>query len=81
MFSRCWPRSCCGSAVISQLFDPIPMTGVFLGFAVVAFAAYELGCRFGRWWQRRSPDEAAGPTEMMVGSSLALLAFLLAVTS
>jgi hypothetical protein len=65
---------------MSQPLDPIPVTGVFLGFVIIAFAVYELGYRFGRWWQGRSPVEATGPTEMMVGSILALLAFLLAVT-
>jgi hypothetical protein len=64
----------------AQLFDPIPVPGVFVLFAIVGLAAYEVGYRAGRWWQERTPDEAAGPTGMLVGSLLALLAFLLAVT-
>ena len=64
----------------SQLLDPIPVTLVFIGFVIVALATYEIGFRLGRWWQLRSPDEEEGPTGMMVGSILALLAFLLAVT-
>jgi hypothetical protein len=41
---------------------------------------YEGGFRLGRWWQDRTPGEQEGPTGMLVGSILALLAFLLAVT-
>ena len=41
---------------------------------------YEAGFRLGRWWQDRTPGEQEGPTGMLVGSILALLAFLLAVT-
>ena len=63
-----------------QLLDPLPSVGVFLVFALVALVAYEVGFRAGRWWQERTPDEKEGPTGMLVGSLLALMAFLLAVT-
>jgi len=63
-----------------QLLDPIPVVGVFLLFAALSLAAYEIGFRLGRWWQQRTPDEREGPTGMLVGSLLALMAFLLAVT-
>lgn len=63
-----------------QLLDPVPVVGVFLLFAVIALAAYEVGYRVGRWWQGRTPEEKEGPTAMLVGSLLALIAFLLAVT-
>ena len=53
---------------------------MFVAFAVAALILYELGFRFGRWWQRRTPEEVAGPTGMLVGSLLALMAFLLAIT-
>ena len=43
-------------------------------------ACYEGGFRLGRWWQNREPGEQEGPTGVLVGSILALLAFLLAVT-
>jgi hypothetical protein len=66
-------------AKFSQLLDPIPVLGVFFGLVLVALATYEIGFRVGRWWQRRAPDEH-GPTGTLVGSILALLAFLLAVT-
>ncbi len=64
----------------SQLLDALPVGGVFIVFAVVAFAGYEGGFRLGRWWQDREPGEQEGPTGVLVGSILALLAFLLAVT-
>ena len=64
----------------SQLLDPVPVTVVFVGFIVLALVASETGFRLGRWWQRRSPSQQEGPTEMLVGSILAMLAFLLAVT-
>jgi hypothetical protein len=66
--------------IASQLLDPVPVIGVFLGFAVVALVVFEIGYRVGVWWQRRTPDHKEGPTGMLVGSILALLAFLLAVT-
>jgi hypothetical protein len=64
----------------TQLLDPVPIVGVFLLFATVSLVAFEVGYRVGAWWQRRTPDEKEGPTGMLVGSLLALLAFLLAVT-
>ena len=63
-----------------QLLDPLPITGVFIAFAIVTLAAYEGGFRLGVWWQDREPGEQEGPTGMLVGSILALQAFLLAVT-
>jgi hypothetical protein len=63
-----------------QLLDPFPIWVVFLLFAIVTLACYEVGFRIGRWWQDREPGEQEGPTEMLVGALLALMAFLLAVT-
>lgn len=63
-----------------QLLDPIPIPVVFLLIAAILLAVFEVGYRVGRWWQERTPDEKEGPTSMLVGSILALLAFLLAVT-
>jgi hypothetical protein len=60
--------------------DSLPVAVVFVLFAIVALACYEVGFRVGRWWQDRMPGEQEGPTEMLVGSLLALMAFLLAVT-
>ena len=64
----------------AQLLDSLPILLVFVAFAVIAMLFYEAGFRLGRWWQDRTPGEQEGPTGMLVGSILALLAFLLAVT-
>jgi len=66
--------------VAQQLFDPLPVPLVFVLFALIGLAGYEVGYRTGLWWQARTPDEKDGPTGMLVGSLLALMAFLLAVT-
>ncbi len=64
----------------AQTLDALPIPLVFVAFAVIAMLFYEAGFRLGRWWQDRTPGEQEGPTGMLVGSILALLAFLLAVT-
>ena len=63
-----------------QLLDSLPIVGVFVAFTIVALLTYEAGYRHGRWWQRRTPVEKEGPTAMIVGSLLALMGFLLAIT-
>jgi hypothetical protein len=63
-----------------QMIDELPVALVFIVFAIVSLAMYEIGFRVGRWWQARTPGEQEGPTGVLVGSILALLAFLLAVT-
>jgi hypothetical protein len=68
------------SRVFQDLLDSLPIWGVSILFAVTALVLYELGFRLGRWWQGRSPEEKEGPTNMLVGSILALMAFLLAIT-
>jgi hypothetical protein len=64
----------------NQLLDSISIPGIFIGFAIVSLLCYEGGFRLGRWWQDRMPGEPEGPTGLLVGSILALLAFLLGVT-
>ena len=63
-----------------EFLDALPIWGVFIVFALLALALYELGFRFGRWQQDRTPEEKEGPTGMLVGSILALMAFLLAIS-
>lgn len=63
-----------------QLVDSIPILGVFTAFVIIALVVSEVGYRTGHWWQERTPDEKEGPTTMIVGSLLALMAFLLAIT-
>jgi hypothetical protein len=62
------------------LLDPIPIAGVFIGFVLISVAAFEIGYRFGLRQKARRPDDPEGATGMLVGSVLALLAFLMAVT-
>lgn len=63
-----------------ELLDSLPIGGVFIAFAIGSVVVYEIGFRLGRWWQGRTPEEVEGPTGMLVGSLLALMAFLLAIT-
>ena len=63
-----------------QPLDSLPIWAVIGMFAVLTLVVYEVGFRIGRWWQDRMPGEQEGPTDMLVGSILALMAFLLAVT-
>lgn len=66
--------------VPQQLLDPIPIPVFFVLFVIVLFVCYEIGFRIGRFWQVRTPGEQEGPAGVLVGSILALLAFLLAIT-
>jgi len=61
--------------------DDVPLWLVGVVFVVLCLVAYESGFRLGRWWQRRTPGEQEGPTGVLVGSLLALLAFMLAVAT
>ena len=63
-----------------QPLDGFPVLAIFAIFAVISLAVYEVGFRVGRWWQARTPGEQEGPTGVLVGSILGLLAFLLAIT-
>ena len=62
-----------------QLLDQLPTIGVFVLIVIVTLVFYEAGFRLGRWWQVRTPGEQE-TTGVLVGSIVALLAFLLAVT-
>jgi hypothetical protein len=66
--------------VFSELLASLPIGGVFVLFALLALPFYEIGYVLGRWYQNRTPEETEGPTGMIVGSILALTAFLLAIT-
>src|SRR3954447_5134743 len=62
------------------LLDPIPVVAVFLLLALISFLFYEVGFRLGIWWQAREPGGQEGATDMLVGSLLGLMAFVLAIT-
>ena len=68
------------SALFQELLESMSISGVFLMFAVSSVVLYEIGFRIGRWYQERTPEESEGPTGMIVGSILALMAFMLAIT-
>ena len=65
---------------VTRLLDSLSIAAIILIFAIVSLACYELAFRAGRWWQARTPGEQEGPTGVLVGSLLGLMAFLLAVT-
>jgi hypothetical protein len=60
--------------------EDAPVLLIFAVFAVISFVAYEIGFQIGHWYQARTPGVQEGPTGVLVGSLLALLAFLLAIT-
>jgi len=60
--------------------EDTPVLVIFAVFAVISFVAYEIGFQVGHWYQARTPGVQEGPTGVLVGSILALLAFLLAIT-
>ena len=65
---------------IEQVLDPVPIWILFVIFVGVGLAFYEGGVRIGLWWQKRTPKEEEGPTGILVGALLALMAFLLGVS-
>lgn len=66
--------------MFQETLADVPIIGIFLIFAVSGLLLYEIGYILGRWYQKRTPGEKEGPTGMIVGSILALMAFLLAIT-
>ncbi len=62
-----------------QPLDDIPLFAIALLILLGTLASYEIGYQIGRWRERRTEDEISGPTSMIVGSILALMAFLLAI--
>lgn len=63
-----------------SVLDSLSIPTIVVLFAVVSLIGYEVGFRLGRWWQDREPGEQEGPTGVIVGGLLGLMAFLLAVT-
>lgn len=60
------------------MLDFLPIWAVFVVTVAFALAAAELGFRLGVRWKRSRPDADEPSTGVMVGASLALLAFFLA---
>ena len=63
-----------------QLLDTIPIPLLFFVIVLILLIGFEIGFRIGRWWQTRTPEDTEGPTGVLVGSLLALMAFLLGIT-
>jgi hypothetical protein len=63
-----------------QPLDNIPILVLLFIFVVLNVVAYEVGYRTGLWAQGRGQKSEEGPTGIVVGSVLALMAFLLAIT-
>ena len=65
-----------------QPLDSVPVLVFFALFALMTLACYEGGFRVGRWVQDRTADVVEeGPNGVLVGSIVALMAFLLAITT
>lgn len=64
----------------SSFFDSAPLWSVFIATIVFVFLAVELGFRAGIRSAARSENERQAPIDAMVGSTLGLLAFVLAFT-
>jgi len=64
-----------------NLLDSLSIGAFFLVFAIIAGTVFEACYRLGEWWQERTPEDREGPSSMIVGSLLALMAFLLAITT
>jgi hypothetical protein len=63
-----------------SFLDSLSIPAIVVLFALASLVAYEVGFRLGRWWQDREPGEQEGPTGVIVGGLLGLMAFLLAIT-
>lgn len=61
-----------------QLFDQLPIWAIYILTFIMAIGAAEVGHRIGKVWQRRVSREKDAAIGGMVGSTLGLLAFLLA---
>jgi hypothetical protein len=66
-----------------QPLDSIPILVFVALFVVVILAVYEVGYQIGKFVRRRGTDDSKpdeGPTGIIVGAILGLMAFLLAIT-
>ena len=62
------------------LLDQSPVWLLYGGTVVLLFAGNELGFRLGAWRRSRMPEEEKAPSNAIMGSTLGLLAFMLAFT-
>ena len=64
----------------SSPLDVLPFWGVFVVIVLLIILAGDAGYRFGRFRRSRIDDEKDAPVGAMVSATLALLAFMLAIT-
>ena len=64
-----------------QLLDVVPVPLLFFVFVGVSIAIFEAGFRAGVRHERADPNEPEGPTGLLVGAILALMAFFLATST
>ena len=60
--------------------DALPLWGLFMAILLLVLLSVESGYRLGKYRRSRSEEEKEAPVGAMVGSTLGLLAFLLAFT-
>ncbi len=63
-----------------RLLDRTPVWLLYAGTALLLFAASEIGFRIAVWHATRKPQGDRAPTNAIMGSTLGLLAFMLAFT-
>jgi hypothetical protein len=64
----------------ANFFDSLPIILIFVGTVVFILAVFEVGFRVGEYLRPRYANGADAPLGPMVGSTLAMLAFVLAIT-
>jgi hypothetical protein len=64
----------------TTILDTLPLWALFVVIVLLVVASIEAGFRLGHYRRRRSADEKDAPVGAMVGSTLGLLAFMLAFT-
>ncbi len=66
--------------IVVTTMDLLPLWALFILTLAIILLAFEAGWRLGRYRQKRSGSEAKPPVGAAVGTTLGLLAFLLAFT-
>jgi hypothetical protein len=63
-----------------SFLDYIPLWAIFGAIVIVMALSLEIGFRLGTWRRRRAQHEKESPVGAVVGATLALLGFMLAIT-
>jgi hypothetical protein len=65
---------------VDRLMDHVPIWAYFLGLALITFASLEIGHRLGGRRRRTAKHEKEGPVGTVVGATIGLLGFMVALT-